>query len=157
VRVTDRASERIGGVGGWIARQREQALHHVLDLLFLGVAVADHRLLHLERSVLGDRQAGENRGADRGAARLPEGERRLRVDVDEHLLHRHLDRPVLRDDLAQPIEDRFQPRGRFTGARFDAAARDVEELGTVFLDDAEAGDAQPGIDAENSQSSTAVV
>ena len=35
-----------------------------------GVAIADHRLLHLQRRVFGHRQAAEHRGADRGAARL---------------------------------------------------------------------------------------
>jgi hypothetical protein len=67
--------------------QREQALHHRLHLLLGGVAVPDHRLLHLQRGVFRHRQPGEHRGADRGAARLAERERRLRVDVDEHLLH----------------------------------------------------------------------
>ena len=81
MRVADRAGEGIGGICGGIAGQSEQALDHVLDLFFFCVAVADHRLLHLERSVLGDRQAGEDGGADGGAARLAERERRLRVDA----------------------------------------------------------------------------
>src|SRR5258707_14734693 len=55
MRVTDRAGERIGRVGGGVAGQSEQALHHVLDLIFFCVAVADHRLLHLQRRVFGDR------------------------------------------------------------------------------------------------------
>src|SRR5437773_10343616 len=37
--MADRASERIGGVGRRVARQGEQAPHHVLHLLFSGVAV----------------------------------------------------------------------------------------------------------------------
>src|SRR2546422_6679018 len=66
--MADRASERIGGVGRRVARQGEQAPHHVLHLLFSGVAVADHRLLDLERGVLRDREAGEHR--DRKSTRL---------------------------------------------------------------------------------------
>src|SRR5439155_511954 len=77
-------------VGRRVARQGEQAPHHVLHLLFSGVAVADHRLLDLERGVLRDREAGEHRGADGRAARLPERERRLRIGVDEHYLDRYL-------------------------------------------------------------------
>src|SRR5881628_2127014 len=77
--MADRASERIGSVGRRVARQGEQAAHHVLHLLFSGVAVADHRLLDLERGVLRDREAGEHRCADGRAARLPERERRLRI------------------------------------------------------------------------------
>jgi hypothetical protein len=66
---------------------------HVLHLLLAGVAVAHDRLLHLQRGVLGDREAGQHRRADRRAARLAERERRLGIDVDEHLLDRDLDGP----------------------------------------------------------------
>ena len=44
--------------------------HHLLHLLLRGLALADHRLLHLQRGVLGDRQAGEHRGA-RSRRRAP--------------------------------------------------------------------------------------
>ena len=45
--MTNRAGERVGGIRGGVAGQREQALHHVLDLFFFCVAVADHRLFDL--------------------------------------------------------------------------------------------------------------
>ena len=57
VRVRDRAGERVGGVRRRRARQREQPAHHLLHLLLRGLAVADDRLLHLQRRVLGDREA----------------------------------------------------------------------------------------------------
>src|SRR5437763_1394002 len=155
--MADRASERIGGVGRRVAGQGEQAPHHVLHLPLSGVAVADHRLLDLERGVLRDRQAGEHRCADRRAARLPERERRLRIGVDEHYLDRDLARGVRRDDAVQPLEDRFQPGRQVAGAGFDAAARHVAQPRAARLDHSEAGDPQPGIDAEDSQSITAVV
>ena len=151
MRVADRARERVGRVGRGIARQREQAPHHVLHLLLGGVAVADHRLLDLQRGVLGDRQAGEHRGADRGAARLAERERRLRVGVDEHLLDRDLAGRVRGDDLVQTFEDRFQPRGELAGAGLARSRSPRREAGIAGFDDAESGDLQPGIDAEDSQ------
>ena len=111
VRVADGAGERVGGVGRRIALEREEAFHHVLHLFFFGVALAHHRLLDLQRSVLGHGKAGEDRGADRGAARLAERERGLRIDVDEHLLDRDLAGRVRGDHLVQAFQDRLQARG----------------------------------------------
>ena len=157
MRMADGARERIGGVGRGIARKREQAPHHVLHLLLLRMAAADHGLLHLQRGVFGHRKPGEHRGADGRAARLPQGERGLRIDVDEYLLHRDLERAVRGDDLVQALEDRLQAPREIALAGLDAAARDVVELVPGALDDAETGDLQPRIDPEDSQVITAVV
>src|SRR5467141_4253347 len=153
--MADRAGERIGGVGRRIARKGKQAPHHVLHLLFFGVAVTDHRLLDLQRGVLRNRKPGEHRSADSGAARLPERKRRLRIGVDEHYLDRDLAGSVRRDDAVQPLEDRLQPGRQVAGSRLDASARNVAQLRAARLDHSEAGDPQPGIDAEDSQSITA--
>jgi hypothetical protein len=61
------------------------------------------------------------------------------------------------DDLGQALQDRLQARGEVAGAGFHAAARDVAQARAARLDDAESGDLQPGIDAEDDQSITAVV
>ncbi len=129
----------------------------MLHLLLRRVAVADDRLLYLQRGVLGHRQARDHRGADRRAARLAEEQRRLGIHVHENLLDRDLDRTMLRDHFAQPFEDGFQPRGEITIARFDATAGDVTQAPAVLLDHAEAGGLQARVDAEDLQSSTAVV
>src|SRR5688572_998530 len=157
VRMADRAGERIGGVGRGIARQGEQALDHVLHLLFRSVAVADDRLLHLERGVFRHRKARQHRGADRRAARLAERQRGLRIGIDEHLLHRDLSGRVRRDDFLESFEDALQPRREVSGAGFDAAARDIEEAGILGLDHPESRDLQTRIDPEDPQSTTAVV
>ena len=149
--VANGAGEGVGGIGRRLAREREQALHHVLDLLLARVTVAHHRLLHLQRGVFGDRKAGEHRGADRGAARLAERERGLRVDVDEDLLDRHLERAVRGDDFVQPFEDGLQALREVARAGLDAAAGDVAQLPAGAVDDAEAGCLQAGIDSEDSQ------
>ena len=114
--MADRQAERIGGVLAGQAGQAEQAHHHVLDLFLLRVAVADDRLLHLQRGVLGDLElAGDQRG-QRGAARLAEQQRRLRVDVDEHDLDRRAMRLVALVQFAHAVEDDLQPRRQVAGA-----------------------------------------
>src|SRR5882672_1366412 len=157
VRVADGAGERVGGVRSGRALQRQQPLHHLLHLLLGGVAVPDHRLLHLQRGVLGDRQAGEHRGADRGAARLAERKGRLRVGVDEYLLDRDHCRGMLGDHAVQPLEDHLQPHRELARAGLDAAAGDVTQVVAARFDHAEARYLQARVDAENLQSSTAVV
>jgi hypothetical protein len=60
------------------------------------------------------------------------------------------------DDLVEPFEDGLEPRRQVALAGLDAAAGDVAKARAVFFDDAESGDAQPRIDAEDDQSITAV-
>ena len=129
----------------------------MLHLVLFRVAVADHGLLDLQGSVLGHRKACENGGADRGSARLPEGKRGLRIYVDEYFFNRDFDRPVRGDDFVQPFEQRLQAPGEIAAARFDAAAGNIPQLAFAGFDDAEAGDLQAWVDAENPQSITAVV
>ena len=71
--------------------------------------IANHRLLYLQRGVFSDAQALDDRGAYCGAARLSEQQRRLRVDVDEYLFHRHLRRAVGCNHFAQVGKDGAQP------------------------------------------------
>jgi hypothetical protein len=61
------------------------------------------------------------------------------------------------DDLVQAFQDDLEPRRELARPGLHAAARDIAQLRSLVLDDAEAGDAQARIDAENLQSSTAVV
>ena len=73
------------------------------------MAITHHCLLHLQCGVFRYRQVCQYRRANRRTARLTEQQRRLRINVDEHFFHRHLLRPMLRDHLAQGIQDYFQP------------------------------------------------
>ncbi len=75
VRMTDRASKRIGRIGTGVTCQLQQPFDHVLHLFFRGMTVADHRLLDLQRGVLGDRQFMQHRRANRSPARLAEEQR----------------------------------------------------------------------------------
>lgn len=51
--VTNRASQRIGSIRLWIARQLQQALDHVLHLFLRRFAVTNYGLLHLQSGVFG--------------------------------------------------------------------------------------------------------
>src|SRR5215471_9156985 len=151
VSVADRAGERVRRIRGRVAGELEQALDHMLHLLLARVTVADHRLLHLQRGVFGHGQPRVDRGADRGTARLAEGERGGGIGVDEDFLDRDLLRAVLLDHLAQVREYRSKSLGQARVARLDAAARDVGDGRAVLLDDSEPGDAQTRIDAKYPQ------
>jgi hypothetical protein len=83
----------------------------------------------------------QHRGAHRRAARLPEQERRLGIDVDEDLFQRDLRRPVAGNDLAEAVEYRLQARVEPGVGSPDAPAGDVGELVAVFVDDAKTGNA----------------
>ncbi|ABA48884.1 hypothetical protein BURPS1710b_3404 [Burkholderia pseudomallei 1710b] len=154
VRVADRHAERVGRIGAGPPGQAQQPGDHLLHLLFRRAAVADHRLLELQRRVLGDGQAARYEPADRGAARLAEEQRRLRIDVDEHFLDRRLIGRMLADQRRDAVVDRAEPRGQIGGGRLDHAARDVRELVAADVDHAEARDAQAGVDAEDSHGET---
>ena len=83
-----------------------QALHHRLDLRLGRPSVAHHRLLDGAGAVLDDAYSNGGDRGDRGAARLPEQQRRVRVDVDEDALDRDLVRPPLVEQGAEVVEDR---------------------------------------------------
>ena len=84
---------------------REDA--HLLYLLLVCVAVADHGLFDLQGGVFGHRQISQHCRANRRAARLAQQQRGLRIDVDEHFFHRDLLRLMLCDHFAQGIQNCF--------------------------------------------------
>ena len=111
MRVADGAGERVGCVrtGGGI--EAEQPLHHLLYLGFVGLAVADHGLLHLQCRVFMHGRGAEDRGAEHGAARLPQEQGRLGVEVDEDFFDGDLGRVVGGDELLHAAKERGEPLG----------------------------------------------
>ena len=111
--------------------------------------MADDRLLDLQRGVLGDRKISQHRRRNCRAACLTEQKRRMRIDVDEHLLDCDLGRTVLADHAAEITEDDVQPFGQLADGVAHAAARDVLELPSGRDDQAKTGHPQAGINAQD--------
>ncbi len=73
----------------------------------------------------------------------------MRIDVDEYQLDRGAIRPVLPAYRRNAIEQHFQPLGQAALAGADAAAGDITTVLAGTVDNAKAGGAQTGVDAED--------
>ncbi len=140
MRMTDGAGQGVGCIGTGISRQAQKPAHHFLHLFFFGVAFADHRLLHLQRRIFRNRQVIAHRRTDRRAARFAQKQRGLRIDIDEHFFHCHLLRLILGYHFTHAIQYDFEAQRQFASRCFDAAAGDVIELFSGFIQYAESGD-----------------
>ena len=89
-----RGVERLRRLG-----EAEQQRDHVLHLVLLGAAVADHRALDFGRRVFGDDEAGLRGGQQRDAARVPELQRAAGVDGVEQRFDGDGVGPALGEDL----------------------------------------------------------
>ena len=90
--------------------------HHALHLSLVSAAVAADRLLDPRRRVLGALDAGRRGRDERGAARLPDGERDAGVGTHEGLLERDGVWRMLPNERGDPVEDRPEPAsGRSRG------------------------------------------
>ncbi len=92
----------------------KQTCHHVLDLLFLGAAVADDRRLDRQRRVFGDFQSGGGGGEHGNAPDLPQFQRRLHVERIKNVFDRDFIGLVLGDNLAEMREDAGRRVGSFS-------------------------------------------
>ena len=86
MRVGDRDSERVGGVGASDFHAGKQSRHHGVDLRFVRTAGADDRFFHQGRRIFPDGDSAPARAEKRDAARLAQFQGRLRVLVDEYFL-----------------------------------------------------------------------
>ena len=87
-----------------------------------------------------------DQGGQCRAARLAEHQGRGRIDVDKHLLHGGLLRPVQPDDftdMAHDDGDAFRQRRVRRG--FNTAGGNVEMFAAADVDNAEAGYAAAGV------------
>ena len=124
----------------------------MLHLFFGGFALADDGLFDLQGGVFVHGQAAHDEGGDGRAARLAEHEGGGGVGVDEHFFHGGLLRAVAVDDFGEVFHDDADAAGQFVaGDGFDAAGGDVVVFAADKVDDAEAGGAAAGVDAEDAQ------
>ena len=101
--MADRDRQRVGRVvRRRQRRQAEQQLHHLLHLVLLGAAVADHRALDFGRRVLDDRQPGFDGRQHRDAARVTELERAAGVVRVKQIFDGDAVGPALREEHGQP-------------------------------------------------------
>lgn len=149
MRVTNRTRERVGSIGAGNARQCQQAAHHFLYLLFLGVSVTDHRLLDLQCGVFGHREAAADGSADCSPACLPKQQCRLGIDVDEDLFDRNMIRSLPFHNLGKSVENRLDTFRQLCVRRADTATSDIGETPTCQFHKPETGHSQTGVNAEN--------
>ena len=126
--MANRAGKRIGRVGAGAAAKLQQPPDHFLNLFFFCMALADHRLLDLQGGIFGHREIIQHGRANRGAARLAQHQRGLRIDIDEHLLHRDLIGAVLGDNFVEMIHDGLQAQRQLAVRCLDTSAADVGKL-----------------------------
>jgi hypothetical protein len=147
--VADGAGKRIRGIGAGIPGKLQQPSDHFLHLFLPCMAFAYHRLLDLQRRIFGHDEIIEDGGANRGAPRLPQHECGFRIDIDEYLFHCDLVGTMFGNHLVQVIHDGFQAQRQLAIHSLDASAADVCQLAAVDFDDPEAGNAQAGVYAKN--------
>ncbi len=128
----------------------QQARHHRMYLILRCIADAHHRFLDESRCIFADNHSGTRGVEQHHAARLPELQRRLRIGVDEHLLHRRAFRPVFEDQVGQRRIERQQACGQGEGGIGpDLPVGDMRQAVAVREDQAPAGCAETGIKAED--------
>jgi hypothetical protein len=155
--VGDRHSECVGAVGASDFHARQQAADHGMDLDFIGVAISDHRFLDQACGIFVDGYAAAGRGEQHDAAGLAQLQRRLRILVDEHLLDRGGLYEMHGEHLAKRIVQHDQSlRQRFLGIGPELAIGDMAQPVPFGGNDAPAGAAEPGIEADQDQASFSI-
>ena len=146
MRVTNGASECVGGIGARQPRQAKQAAHHFLHLFFFRLAITDNSLLDLQRGVFRKGQVSIDHRANRRSARLSQQQGGLRINVDEYFLQRSLFGVIGRNHFAQAFQDGFEPLGQWLiGGWAYAAAGDIDQTTAGRFDYAEPSDPQPRV------------
>src|SRR5208282_5657624 len=102
VEMADGYRQGIGGVGGLgNLIEIQKARHHLLDLMFFGAAVSDHRRLDGEGRVLSDFESGGSGGQHGDSAHLAELQGRLHVGSVENVFDRDPVGAVLSNEFLQ--------------------------------------------------------
>ena len=148
--VGDRDSQRIRRVWPRKFQPRQQYPEHCLDLLFVGLASADHRFLDEPRRIFGDEHPRLGRAQQYDAAGLAKLERRLRVLVHKNFFNRDSVGPEGFDNCAKFRIKQQQPVGqRQFRVGLNLAIVDVTKAVAFFADNAPTGCAKAGVEAKN--------
>ena len=120
----------------------------MLNLLLVGGARSHHCLLDLARAVFMHPQAGIDRSHNRGAARLPELERRVWITRHENLLDTDDIRAILLNQFGEVMEDFLQPLGKSALAHPNTPRGDVLLAARFMAHNAKTGNAGAGVDTQ---------
>lgn len=123
--VANGGRQRIRRIGSQIPSQAQQAPNHVLYLILISAAGADHGQLDRPGRVFGHRQAAARAGTNGSASRMSEFQCRTRIAMDENLLDRGDCRFVLSHDFRYLLEQDKQPLGKRTIRNPDDATREI--------------------------------
>jgi len=143
------AGKRIRSIRTGTALKAQQSLDHFLHLFFFRVAVADHRLLDLQCSVLGYRKIVQHGGTNGSPSRLTEHEGGFRIDVYEDLFDRDVLRVVQGNNLVEMVHDGLKAKRQSTVGCLDAAAAHVGKRAPRLIYNPKTGYAQTGVYAQD--------
>ena len=128
-------------------RPSEKELAAFTQALSTALTKADRARVAVE----GIQRLGVHPCAQRRTAGLTEQQRGFGIDVDEDLLDRRAVGLIGSNHFLQSVEQDFQTDGKLSGAAAHATAGNIIELLAGLFDDAETGDPQAGIDAEDTK------
>jgi hypothetical protein len=158
MQMADGDGEGIGGVGGFgDLIEIQKARHHLLDLMFFGPAVSDHRGLDGQGRVFGDFDSGGSGGQHGNSAHLAEFQGRLHVGGVENVFDGDPVRPVLGDEFLKADRNAREAGGHgIARGNFDGAAGDTDEAVILIvavvgkqIDYAVSGVFRAAVDAED--------
>lgn len=157
--VADRGSQRICSVIRHRSFKFEQHLDHGLDLILARMSIRTDRLLDLRGRVLEHGDMGKGCRQEHDAPGLSEQKSRPDIPREEHLLDRHVLRPVLQEEPLQlSVEFRESFHEGRPGVRADGSACDRKKpLSRLCVHDPEPRVRNPGIDPHHPHRLTPVI
>lgn len=128
-----------------------------MDLILAGIANTHDRFLDQPRGIFANLYAGLRRVEQANAPSLSQLQRRLRIGVDEHFLHRRRTRAILKNKVSQRRIQRQQPRGESRlGVGLDLTVGDMAQPIAIDGDQPPAGCAKAGVKTKQDQPSFSI-
>ena len=155
--VGDGDGQGVGGVGAGDGDSGEQALDHKVDLDLVGIARPDDRFLNEPRGILADIDARARGDHQAHATGLGELERRLGVLVDEDFFGGGGVRCAVGEEGFKLGREVGQALGeQFLGIGLEMAVGEMGQAIALGADQAPAGGAEAGVEAEDDQPSFSI-
>lgn len=128
-----------------------------MHLILAGIANADDRFLDQPRGIFANLYARFRSIEQANAPRLSQLQRRLRIGVDEHFLHRRRTWAILKNKIGQRRIKRQQARGQSRlGVGLDLAVGDMAQPIAIDGDQPPAGCAKAGVKTKQDQPSFSI-